>query len=563
MAIPYYIEILAYVLDYFALYLILCFGINYIMHGRKNDSEIVRRYSFGLGMFFISIAISSALYMIDLTSRTFFGGRLFPAQAEYEEMGYYFASFHPQFYFIIILAFLLLSFSFLMNPIENYIINGTKKIIYKLCWIFSPVPFILRILELLTLPQEGSMLYWIYSVFYILCWFVIVICALTLLGLYIKMASSGTGEVRKRSMAIIGGILVWLVAIFMKPTFFKSLNDFLYFFWAIPVLEILMILLFTFGFGENIQSEQLDKTIYLYEHWLFKVLVAGVLGLVGIYFSILFWDADLTLVAYWSTTGSNELYATFMDQSMFEGDGFGGQDFFYIMIIPAVLIYFFSYIPKFEEKLLPIRKYCGFIIVVALAVTVGGSRVMKWVFARARPGDALNGEYEFSNLLTFGSYSLSKAFSRGSFPSGHTFTAMGLIALAFITIKTHKTWLISLAFTICIGYGVAMGVGRVMEGAHYPGDTLWAIIFSIILTIWIYFSIMKIPKQEAGELEFTKKFAELRIGINLVFFEFAIGLIVVGIRYSIIEFMWYWPLAILGGIGIALYFAWRVKVVRS
>jgi len=252
-----------------------------------------------------------------------------------------------------------------------------------------------------------------------------------------------------------------------------------------------------------------------------------------------------------------------MDQSLFSGEPFGGQDFFYIMVIPAVLIYFLSYVPALEEKLLPLRKYCGFIIVVALAVTVAGSRVAKFVFARARPGDVFAERYAFSHMLTFGSYELDEAFSRGSFPSGHTFTAMGLLALAFISIKTHKTWFISLMFTICFGYGIAMGIGRVMGGAHYPGDTLWAIIFSTILTAWIYFSILKMPKQESREYQLTKRFAELRIGVNLVFVEFAIGIIIVAIRYSIIDFMWYWPLAAIAGIGIAALFVWRLKIVRS
>jgi membrane-associated PAP2 superfamily phosphatase len=561
MAILPELKFLAFALDFFALYLILAFGINYIVHGRKKDSEIVRRYSFGLGLFFISVALSSLLYMVDLSSRTLGHGRLFPAEAEYEAMGYIFDSFHPQFYFIVILAFMLLAMSFLINPIEKYMITKTKGIFSKLCLILFPVPFIVRILEIVTLPVTGSILYYIYTGIYFLCWAVMVCVILMLWGLYIKMAISGTGDVRKRAVAIILGIFIWLGAIFMKSAFYKDLDN--YTFWLIAVLQIVMITFFVYGFGENLELNTGSDNSHLYQYWLFKVVVFGVIGLVAIYFSVLFWERD-AIITY--TLSNNPIYAEFghfMDRSAFEGDGFGGQDLTYIVFVIAVLLYFASYIPALEPKLAPIRKYAGFVIVVALAVTVGGSRVGKFVFGRARPGDVFRGEYAFTHMLTFGSYPLDEAFSRGSFPSGHTFTAMGLVVLAFIAIRSHKTWLISSIFALTIGYGVIMGFGRVVEGAHYPGDTLWAIIFSLLLTMWIYFSILKIPEQERGEYTLTKKFAEIRIGVNLVFIEFALGAAIVGLRYTIEAFEWYWPVAIVAGLAIMWVFIWRLNVVRA
>jgi membrane-associated phospholipid phosphatase len=252
-----------------------------------------------------------------------------------------------------------------------------------------------------------------------------------------------------------------------------------------------------------------------------------------------------------------------MDQSLFSGEAFGGQDFFYGLMVPVVLIYLLSYHPKLEKKLLPYRKYCGFIIVVALAVTVGASRVGKALFARARPGDVFRGEYQFSHMLMFGTYEIDEAFSHGSFPSGHTFTAMGLLVIPFILIRTRKNWLITLTFILAILFGIAMGVGRVMAGAHFPGDTAWAIIFSTILTSWIYFKVLKIPEQEGGVFVYTKKFAELRIGLNLVYIEFAIGIIIIAIRYTIIDFMWYWPLAIVLGAVLTKIFLWRLKITQS
>ena len=564
MVLPYSIEVLAYTLDYFALYLILMFGVNYIVQGRKNDSEVVRRYSFGLGLFFISIAGSSLLYMVDLTSRQLFNaGRIFPSQAEYEAMGYFFDSLHPQFYFIVILAFLLLSLSFLMNPLEKYIITGTKGILSKLCLIFFPLPFVVRILELVTLPHEGSLLYWIYFGIYGCCWLIIVFSALALIGVYIKMAVTGAGDVRKRSLGIVFGILLWLVSIFVKPTFFKSLDDYGYFFWILPALQIFMTQLFVYGFGVNLSTHQTEVK-YLYQHWLFKTLIFGLIGWAAFYFSILFWDTqDLLLSMYWSTTGNIENYGVFMDQSWFSGEPFGGQDFTYIMAIIAVLLYFASYLKPFEAKLLPIRKYCGFIIVVLLAVTIGSSRVGKLIFARARPGDVMGGENTFSSLLMFGSYPIEDAFSHGSFPSGHTTTAMGLIALAFIAIKTHKSWVIAPLFVITILWAVALSVGRVMYRAHYPGDTLWAIIFCLVLTIWVYFSLLKIPEQEDGTFTISAKFGELRIGIWMLIVEAGFAVMVVGMRYTVIDFLWYWPVAI--GVGLVImWIGWqRVRALTK
>jgi len=60
-----------------------------------------------------------------------------------------------------------------------------------------------------------------------------------------------------------------------------------------------------------------------------------------------------------------------------------------------------------------------------------------------------------------------------SFPSGHASVGFYLFAPFFFLRRNRKGWGI-LFLGLGISYGLFMGVGRMVQGGHFPSDVLWA-----------------------------------------------------------------------------------------
>jgi len=240
-----------------------------------------------------------------------------------------------------------------------------------------------------------------------------------------------------------------------------------------------------------------------------------------------------------------------MDRSILEGDGLGGQDIAYFSIALFIFPYLLSIIIKplrKKMKEIGIYKYCGFVLASAIVLVVM-NRGFKAFFARERPGDALENPGLYSEMWMMWKQTLDDALSHGSFTSGHTTTAALMIIFAYISIRTQKTWVCVLTFTTSITFTVLMGFGRIVHGSHYPSDVLWATLTAILAIGWVYFSVLKIPQQEEGEFEVYVTNGEFVWSILALFCGIAILAGLLGIKYTIMDFEWYWPLAgILGPI---------------
>ncbi len=66
-----------------------------------------------------------------------------------------------------------------------------------------------------------------------------------------------------------------------------------------------------------------------------------------------------------------------------------------------------------------------------------------------------------------------RRFPNSSFPSGHAAVAFFLMGPGFV-INSHRRWLRRACFAGGMGYGLAMGFTRVMQGGHFLSDVLWA-----------------------------------------------------------------------------------------
>ncbi|MEQ8186866.1 MAG: phosphatase PAP2 family protein [Candidatus Eremiobacterota bacterium] len=292
---------------------------------------------------------------------------------------------------------------------------------------------------------------------------------------------------------------------------------------------------------------------------------------ITIYFSVYFWNRDYDIAKYWVEQKTKPFYGIFMNRTIFDGEGFGGQDFSNITIGMALFLYILSFNRRFQERIFFTRKYTGFMLGVALIETLNISRLLRGFFGRARPCHVMEGKEVFTHMLTFGPYNFDEALNHGSFPSGHTFSAMFLLTLAFISLRTKKTFFIFIMFLLSIAYGISMGTGRVMFGAHYPGDILWSIAFSIPITAWLYFKGFQIPDQEKGILKINytplegrgiiiniinlkKSLWELYYSLLFIFFSMSIFTLFSGIKNTFLDFSYYWPFISLLGMVLSILF---------
>ena len=117
------------------------------------------------------------------------------------------------------------------------------------------------------------------------------------------------------------------------------------------------------------------------------------------------------------------------------------------------------------------KKYAKIVFIsVGLVVSIALSWLLKYLFARPRPPEALH------LVETFGE----------SFPSAHSFYAATLGCLVIYLSLQHPAHKI---LSVCAWlWMLLMGISRVYLGVHYPSDVLsgWSISF-IWITLWYLF----------------------------------------------------------------------------
>jgi membrane-associated PAP2 superfamily phosphatase len=112
--------------------------------------------------------------------------------------------------------------------------------------------------------------------------------------------------------------------------------------------------------------------------------------------------------------------------------------------------------------------FLGLLLAVGPGLAING--VFKEYWGRARP----------RQLVPFGgSHAFTPVWSRGpclhnsSFPSGHASMGFYLMGPAFLLYRRRPGWAIGFVLLGVAG-GVAIGLARVAQGAHFPSDVLWS-----------------------------------------------------------------------------------------
>ena len=142
---------------------------------------------------------------------------------------------------------------------------------------------------------------------------------------------------------------------------------------------------------------------------------------------------------------------------------------------PAVILGWASlaaFIGSFRfRRIAPYRRialFMALVIMVGPVLLVNGAFKGYWGRPRPRDVEEFGGQEPFLVLWEKGVPGEGK-----SFPSGHAATGFYLVAPFFVLRRTSKK---SAAAFLAVGlsYGLLMGLARMVQGAHYLSDVIWA-----------------------------------------------------------------------------------------
>ncbi len=126
----------------------------------------------------------------------------------------------------------------------------------------------------------------------------------------------------------------------------------------------------------------------------------------------------------------------------------------------------------------------GWFLVLILAIGPGLviNGVMKPLWGRPRPEELaeFGGSRRYQPI-----WKINLASSSRSFPSGHAAVAFALIGPAFLFRSRHRHCFVA-AVLLAVGYGSAVGLARVAQGAHFPSDILWSAAVNYYTALCLY-----------------------------------------------------------------------------
>ncbi|MBW1691489.1 MAG: phosphatase PAP2 family protein [Deltaproteobacteria bacterium] len=123
------------------------------------------------------------------------------------------------------------------------------------------------------------------------------------------------------------------------------------------------------------------------------------------------------------------------------------------------------------RKALRYRKIALFLaVLLALGPGLITYSIFKDHWGRPRPGqlEIFGGEDTFLPVWVKGNPGQGK-----SFPSGHASIGFYLFAPFFFLRRSAKRWAVFF-LALGIGYGMVMGIGRMVQGGHFASDVVWA-----------------------------------------------------------------------------------------
>jgi len=155
-----------------------------------------------------------------------------------------------------------------------------------------------------------------------------------------------------------------------------------------------------------------------------------------------------------------------------------------ILALLAIIAGFFS------RQVLRYRKVAIFLVLVlVMGPGVITHSVFKENWGRPRPRQIVNfgGTKDFLPVWVKGTSGKGK-----SFPSGHAAIGYYVLTPFFVLRRVNKKWAV-ITLLVGVGYGSLMGIGRMIQGAHFASDVLWSAGFTYLTGLLLYY-LMSLDK---------------------------------------------------------------------
>jgi membrane-associated PAP2 superfamily phosphatase len=118
------------------------------------------------------------------------------------------------------------------------------------------------------------------------------------------------------------------------------------------------------------------------------------------------------------------------------------------------------------------------VLLIGPGLLVEGAFKTGWGRPRPLQCREFDGDRDFVPVGQWGATS----FPNSSFPSGHAASAFFMMVPAFV-IASSRSRLRLTIFAVGIGYGLAMGFTRVIQGGHFVSDVLWAGVIVYLVSV--------------------------------------------------------------------------------
>jgi membrane-associated PAP2 superfamily phosphatase len=135
-----------------------------------------------------------------------------------------------------------------------------------------------------------------------------------------------------------------------------------------------------------------------------------------------------------------------------------------------------------------IRRYRKIGLFLVLLMVIGPGIIVNSTFkghwGRPRPREIVDfgGKRPFLTV-----WDKNKASEGHSFPSGHASMGYYLIAPYFFLSRTERKGGSFFFLFLGLGYGTLMGIGRIIQGAHFASDVLWSAGFVYFTGVGLYY----------------------------------------------------------------------------
>jgi len=155
-----------------------------------------------------------------------------------------------------------------------------------------------------------------------------------------------------------------------------------------------------------------------------------------------------------------------------------GEAPMWMVVAAAAFVYFGSFAQARWKTFRPQLWFIFWSAIIGPGIINHG---LKLLVHRPRPG----GGSGFTPLFRIG-----RSISNNSFPSGHTAGAFILFALVYLVPRSRPV-LRTIAGLIFLAWGTAVGLARVVWGAHYPSDVLLGALITLTVEFVLWLAVFR------------------------------------------------------------------------